>query len=129
MLRSGATLDMVGAELRHRSPGMTAHYAKVDIFMLQQIAHPGRMVRDVEPESCQIRGPAALAWLRVPHAQRLRRICRGAWRQAYKSARVSPEQRFALAMHAEDGRHEIPAANAIGHANIRRRTTRTRSLD
>jgi integrase/recombinase XerD len=40
MLRGGATLDMVGAVLRHRSPDMTAHYAKVDVTMLQQIAQP-----------------------------------------------------------------------------------------
>ena len=40
MLRGGAKLDMVGAVLRHRSPDMTAHYAKVDIAMLQQIAQP-----------------------------------------------------------------------------------------
>jgi integrase/recombinase XerD len=40
MLRGGATLDMVGAVLRHRSPDMTAHYAKIDVAMLQQIAQP-----------------------------------------------------------------------------------------
>ena len=40
MLRGGATLDMVGAVLRHRSPDTTAHYAKVDIVMLQQVAQP-----------------------------------------------------------------------------------------
>jgi site-specific recombinase XerD len=40
MLRGGATLDTVGAVLRHRSPDMTAHYAKVDVVMLQQIAQP-----------------------------------------------------------------------------------------
>ncbi|OAF08712.1 hypothetical protein AYJ54_13755 [Bradyrhizobium centrolobii] len=40
MLRGGATLDMLGTVLRHRSPDMTAHYAKVDILMLQQIAQP-----------------------------------------------------------------------------------------
>jgi integrase/recombinase XerD len=40
MLRGGATLEMVGAVLRHRSPDMTAHYAKVDVLMLQQIAQP-----------------------------------------------------------------------------------------
>ena len=40
MLRGGATLDMVGAILRHRSPNVTAHYAKVDIRMLQQVAQP-----------------------------------------------------------------------------------------
>ena len=40
MLRGGATLDMVGAVLRHRSPDMTAHYAKVDVTMLQKIVQP-----------------------------------------------------------------------------------------
>jgi site-specific recombinase XerD len=40
LLRGGATLDMVGAVLRHRSPDTTAHYAKVDVTMLQQIAQP-----------------------------------------------------------------------------------------
>jgi site-specific recombinase XerD len=40
MLCGGATLDMVGAVLRHRSPDMTAHYAKVDIAMLQQVTQP-----------------------------------------------------------------------------------------
>lgn len=40
MLRGGATLDMVGAVLRHRSADMTAHYAKVNVTMLQQIAQP-----------------------------------------------------------------------------------------
>jgi integrase/recombinase XerD len=40
MLRGGATLDTVGAVLRHRSPNVTAHYAKVDVVMLQQVAQP-----------------------------------------------------------------------------------------
>ncbi|WP_308285247.1 tyrosine-type recombinase/integrase [Bradyrhizobium ivorense] len=40
MLRGGATLDTVSAVLRHRSPDMTAHYAKVDVTMLLQIAQP-----------------------------------------------------------------------------------------
>lgn len=40
MLRSGATLEAVGTVLRHRSLDMTAHYAKVDIAMLEQIAQP-----------------------------------------------------------------------------------------
>ena len=40
MLRGGATLDMVGTVLRHRSPDMTAHYAKIDVTMLRQIAQP-----------------------------------------------------------------------------------------
>lgn len=40
MLRAGATLEAVGTVLRHRSLDMTAHYAKVDIAMLVQIAQP-----------------------------------------------------------------------------------------
>lgn len=40
MLRSGATLDTIGTILRHRSLDTTAHYAKVDIVMLQQVAQP-----------------------------------------------------------------------------------------
>jgi site-specific recombinase XerD len=38
MLRAGATLDTIGAVLRHRSATTTAHYAKVDIPMLLQVA-------------------------------------------------------------------------------------------
>ena len=40
MLRSGATLDAIGAVLRHRSPETTAIYAKVDTSMLSQVAQP-----------------------------------------------------------------------------------------
>lgn len=40
LLRGGASLDAVGALLRHRSRETTAHYAKVDIPMLVQIAQP-----------------------------------------------------------------------------------------
>jgi integrase/recombinase XerD len=40
MLRSGATLEEIGTVLRHKSPDTTAHYAKVDIAALQQIAQP-----------------------------------------------------------------------------------------
>lgn len=40
MLRGGATLDTIGAVLRHRSTTTTAHYAKVDIPMLLQVAQP-----------------------------------------------------------------------------------------
>jgi integrase len=40
MLRAGATLDEIGTILRHKSPDTTAHYAKVDVAALQQIAQP-----------------------------------------------------------------------------------------
>lgn len=40
MLRAGATLDMIGTVLRHRSVDTTAHYAKVDVDMLLRVAQP-----------------------------------------------------------------------------------------
>lgn len=40
LLRSGATLDIVGALLRHRMPATTAIYAKVDVAMLKKVAEP-----------------------------------------------------------------------------------------
>ncbi len=40
MLRHGVSLTDVGTVLRHRSPAMTAHYAKVDIALLAAIAQP-----------------------------------------------------------------------------------------
>jgi site-specific recombinase XerD len=40
MLRGGASLAGVGAVLRHRSPSVTALYAKVDIGLLSEIAQP-----------------------------------------------------------------------------------------
>jgi site-specific recombinase XerD len=40
MLRAGSTLYEIGTVLRHKSPDTTAHYAKVDVATLQQIAQP-----------------------------------------------------------------------------------------
>jgi len=40
MLRHGVSLAGVGAVLRHRSPSMTAHYAKVDVALLSEVAQP-----------------------------------------------------------------------------------------
>ena len=40
MLRHGVSLAGIGAVLRHRSPSMTALYAKVDIGLLSEIAQP-----------------------------------------------------------------------------------------
>jgi site-specific recombinase XerD len=40
LLREGATLDAIGALLRHRDVSTTALYAKVDIGLLGQIAQP-----------------------------------------------------------------------------------------
>lgn len=49
MLREGATLDAIGAVLRHRDVSTTALYAKVDVNRLRQIAQPWP---DVEVSSC-----------------------------------------------------------------------------
>ena len=40
MLRQGVSLPSIGAVLRHASVETTAHYAKVDIALLQQVARP-----------------------------------------------------------------------------------------
>jgi integrase/recombinase XerD len=40
MLRAGSTLDEIGTVLRHQSPDTTAHYAKVDVAALHEIAQP-----------------------------------------------------------------------------------------
>jgi site-specific recombinase XerD len=40
LLRSGASLDTVATLLRHESSDMTAHYAKVDLALLDRIAQP-----------------------------------------------------------------------------------------
>ena len=40
LLRSGVSLEIITALLRHRSPDTTAIYAKVDLAMLQEVAQP-----------------------------------------------------------------------------------------
>lgn len=40
MLRHGVSLDHIGLVLRHRSLDMSAHYAKVDLVALRQVAQP-----------------------------------------------------------------------------------------
>jgi site-specific recombinase XerD len=40
MLRQGVSLSGVGTVLRHKSPAMTQHYAKVDLGLLSEIAQP-----------------------------------------------------------------------------------------
>ncbi len=40
MLRHGVSLAGIGAVLRHRSPAVTVHYAKVDLPLLLEIAQP-----------------------------------------------------------------------------------------
>jgi hypothetical protein len=40
MLRKGLSLYEIGSVLRHHSAEMTAHYAKVDVALLKQVALP-----------------------------------------------------------------------------------------
>jgi site-specific recombinase XerD len=40
MLRHGVPLNQIGLVLRHRSIDTTAYYAKVDVELLKQVAHP-----------------------------------------------------------------------------------------
>jgi site-specific recombinase XerD len=40
LLRQGASLDVIGAVLRHRCIESTAHYAKVDVALLRMVAQP-----------------------------------------------------------------------------------------
>ena len=40
LLRQGASLDVIGAVLRHRCIESTAHYAKVDVALLRTVAQP-----------------------------------------------------------------------------------------
>jgi len=49
LLRDGATLDAIGAVLRHRDVNTTALYAKVDVARLRQVAQPWP---DAEGSSC-----------------------------------------------------------------------------
>lgn len=40
MLRAGSSLDVIATVLRHQSPDTTAHYAKVDLVLLEQVVQP-----------------------------------------------------------------------------------------
>jgi integrase len=48
MLRAGASLDTIATVLRHASPDMTAHYAKVDLELLKMVAQPWPEVSHVD---------------------------------------------------------------------------------
>ncbi|MDP2377326.1 tyrosine-type recombinase/integrase [Reyranella sp.] len=61
MLRGGATLDAIATVLRHRSTDTTAHYAKVDVAMLGDVAQawPADGPTNAAPPSTP---PLGLAW-------------------------------------------------------------------
>lgn len=61
MLRGGATLDAIATVLRHRSTDTTAHYAKVDVTMLDAVAQawPPHEAMNAAPP---LAPPLGLAW-------------------------------------------------------------------
>jgi len=61
MLRGGATLDAIATVLRHRSSDTTAHYAKVDVAMLGDVAQawPANGLANAAPPPTPLLG---LAW-------------------------------------------------------------------
>jgi site-specific recombinase XerD len=61
MLRGGATLDAIATVLRHRSTDTTAHYAKVDVAMLDAVAQawPPHEAMNAAPPLAPLLG---LAW-------------------------------------------------------------------
>jgi integrase len=56
-----------------------------------------------------IKNPRVLAWAAQASSPEHRRT------------RLLTVRRFALALHAENARHQVPAANALGHAKVKRR--------
>jgi hypothetical protein len=123
MLRHGVSLPGVCAVLRHTSPQMTMHYAKVDFALLSEIAQPwaGRAPHPhgdcgrVGGGSSDTRGPASLA-----RPCSLRALPRGGpggihdLRHSF-ATRVLQQcgtQRDAVA------RHFVALATYMGHADI-----------
>lgn len=67
MLRAGATLDAIGAVLRHRSADTTVHYAKVDVPCWRRSLNRGRETRDVGQRSRSLRRAPPLTRIQVPY--------------------------------------------------------------
>lgn len=90
-------------------------------FRVQQILLRGYVGFAEEHGDRHIRSARVLAWAaRAPSPEQRRN-------------RLLTVRRFALAMHAENPRHQVPAADALGHAVVKRRPpyiiVRTRSHD
>jgi integrase len=78
-------------------------------FRIQHILLRGFVAFAEEHGDGHIKSARVLAWAaRAPSPEQRRN-------------RLLTVRRFALAMHAEDRRHEVPEADALGHAVIRRR--------
>ncbi|MGY3411059.1 integrase [Bradyrhizobium sp. GM5.1] len=129
---------------------MTAHYAKVDVTCCCRSRSPGPEMRDAESilakyvdqqrslgfkfrvQQILLRGYVGFAEERGDRHIRSARVL------AWAARAPSPEQRrnrlltvrrFALAMHAENPRHQVPAADALGHAVVKRRPPYIYSAD
>lgn len=78
-------------------------------FRVQQILLRGYVSFAEERGDRHIRSARVLAWAaRAPSPEQRRN-------------RLLTVRRFALAMHAENPRHQVPAADALGHAVVKRR--------
>ncbi|MCD9825123.1 tyrosine-type recombinase/integrase [Bradyrhizobium japonicum] len=78
-------------------------------FRVQQILLRGYVGFAEECGDRHIRSARVLAWAaRAPSPEQRRN-------------RLLTVRRFALAMHAEDPRHQVPVADALGHAVVKRR--------
>ncbi|WOH80359.1 tyrosine-type recombinase/integrase [Bradyrhizobium sp. BEA-2-5] len=79
-------------------------------FRIQHILLRGFVAFAEEHGDGHVKNARALAWAaRAPSPEQRRN-------------RLLTVRRFALAMHAEDGRHEVPAPDALGNAVVRRRS-------
>lgn len=86
-------------------------------FSVQQILLRGYVGFAEEHGDRHIRSARVLAWAaRAPSPEQRRN-------------RLLTVRRFALAMHAENPRHQVPAADALGHAVVKRRPPYIYSAD
>ncbi|MHC2379596.1 hypothetical protein [Bradyrhizobium liaoningense] len=86
-------------------------------FRVQQILLRGYVSFAEECGDRHIRSARVLAWAaRAPSPEQRRN-------------RLLTVRRFALAMHAENPRHQVPAADALGHAVVKRRPPYIYSAD
>jgi integrase len=86
-------------------------------FRVQHILLRGYVAFAEKHGDRHIRSTRVLAWAaRAPSPEQRRN-------------RLLTVRRFALAMHAENPRHQVPAADALGHAVVKRRSPYIYSAD
>jgi hypothetical protein len=77
-------------------------------FKLQQILLRGFVAHAEESDDRHIRSARVLEWAGLAPSPEQRRN------------RLLTVRRFALAMHAENARHQVPASDALGNAVVKR---------